>query len=189
MKFKSLFIAMAAILFAAVPSYAQQKEEESASTTLQFMKTSGSFLVKEFYDLATIKGVECKVLIITDVVSGTKMGCMRLETTYRSSYNSSPDTYIGTLDYDELDACIRSLNYLNDNLLPNQKETYTEAEYKSRDKVTIGAFFDEDKKAWTAYVQTKSYTSRSMKFFDSDNLKALSAEMEKAQTMIKEKTK
>lgn len=189
MKLKSLLLSFVIVLFTATPSFAQQKEEESASTTLQFMKTSGSFMVKEFYDLATIKGVACKVLIITDVVSNKKIGCMRLETTYRSSYNSSPDTYVGTLDADELDACIRSLTYLKDNILSKNAETYTEAQYTSRDKVEIGAYFNESKMKWTAYVQTKSYTNRSMEFFEAENLEALSAEMEKAKAMILEKTK
>ena len=114
---------------------------------------------------------------------------MRLETEYRSSYSSSPDTYIGTLDADELDACIRSLKYLKDNILSKDAETYTEAQYTSRDKVEIGAFFNETRKKWSAYVQTKSYTSRSMAFFEADNLDALAAEMQKAKDMILEKTK
>ncbi|MDD7456143.1 MAG: hypothetical protein PUK70_07870 [Bacteroidales bacterium] len=189
MKAKALILAIAALFIASTTSFAQQKEEESASTTLQFMKSSGSFLVKEFYDLAVIKGVTCKVLIITDVVSNKKMGCMRLETEYSSSYSSSPDTYVGTLDADELDACIRSLTYLKDNILSKDAETYTEAQYTSRDKVEIGAYFNESKKKWTAYVQTKSYTSRSMEFFEAANLDALAAEMQKAKDMILEKTK
>ena len=57
MKTKTILLAVTAIFLACTTSFAQQKEEESASTTLQFMKTSGSFMVKEFYDLATIKGV------------------------------------------------------------------------------------------------------------------------------------
>lgn len=189
MKTKALILAITALFIASTTSFAQQKEEESASTTLQFMKSSGSFLVKEFYDLAVIKGVTCKVLIITDVVSNKKIGCMRLETEYRSSYSSSPDTYVGTLDADELDAGIRSLTYLKDNILSKDAETYTEAQYTSRDKVEIGAYFNESKKKWTAYVQTKSYTSRSMEFFEAANLDALAAEMQKAKDVILEKTK
>lgn len=189
MKTKSILLAIAAIFLACTTSFAQQKEEESASTTLQFMKSSGSFLVKEFYDLAVITGVTCKVLIITDVLTNKKIGCMRLETEYRSSYSGSPDTYVGTLDLDELDACISSLTYLKDNILSKDAETYTEAQYTSRDKVEIGAYFNETKKKWTAYVQTKSYTTRSMEFFEAANLDALAAEMQKAKDMIFEKTK
>lgn len=189
MKAKPIILAIAALFIASTVSFAQQKEEESASTTLQFMKSSGSFLVKEFYDLAVIKGVTCKVLIITDVVSNKRIGCMRLETEYPSSYGSSPDTYIGTLDADELDACIRSLKYLKDNILSKDAETYTEAQYTSRDKVEIGAFFNETRKKWSAYVQTKSYTPRSMAFFEAEHLDALAVEMQKAKDMILEKTK
>ena len=88
-------LALTAIFLVWTTSFAQQKKEESASTTLQFMNSSGSFMVKEFYDLATIKGVACKVLIITDVATNKKVGCMRLETTYRSSNSITPDTYKG----------------------------------------------------------------------------------------------
>ncbi len=43
------------------PLYAQQKEKESESITLKFMESSGSFIVKEFYDLGTIKVNGCKI--------------------------------------------------------------------------------------------------------------------------------
>lgn len=36
------------------------------------MTADGSFLVKEFYDLQKIKGVECQVLIMNNVVSGKR---------------------------------------------------------------------------------------------------------------------
>lgn len=78
---------------------------------------------------------------------------------------------------------------MKDNILSKDAETYTEAQYTSRDKVEIGAYFDETKKKWTAYIQTKSYTTRSMKFFEAANLDALAAEMQKAKDMILEKTK
>lgn len=188
---KKIF-SLAVLAFLVVsPVFAQQKKEDEASTskTIEFMDKDGSLIVKEFYDLATIKGVKCQVLIVKDVVVGKKIGCMRLETTHYTSYTSSPDTYIGTLDSDELDACIKSLSYLKENLLSQSSETYTEASYKSRDKVEIGAYYSADKKKWTAYVQTKSYTNRSMQFFDADNLDALAQEMEKAKAMIAEKVK
>ena len=189
MLIKKLLIIIAAMIVDFCPLNAQQKEKESESITLKFMESSGSFLVKEFYDLGTIKGVACKVLIITDIVSNKKIGCMRIETSYRSSYNSTPDTYIGTLDADELDACISSLRYLKDKIIPQNAKTYTEAQYKSRDNVEIGAYFSDVKRKWTAYVQTKSYTSRSMEFFEAENLDALSLTMKKAKEMILEKTK
>lgn len=41
---------------------------------MQLLESDGSFLLKAFYDLATVKGVDCKVLIITDAFSGKKTG-------------------------------------------------------------------------------------------------------------------
>ena len=43
MKIKATLLAIAAIFLACTTSFAQQKEEESESTTLQFMKTSGFY--------------------------------------------------------------------------------------------------------------------------------------------------
>ena len=113
-------------IFVSASSFAQaQKDDvpESKSKAVEFMTADGSFLVKEFYDLQKIKGVECQVLIMNNIVSGKKMGCLRLETQYRSQYSS--DSYIGTLDSDELDACIQSLEYIKNTLLPSAPKVYT----------------------------------------------------------------
>jgi len=170
-------------------SFAQAQEKdvipESKSKAIEFLKADGTFLLKEFYDLQKIKGVECQVLIMKNVVSGSKLGCLRLETQYRSQYSS--DNYIGTLDADELDACIQSLRYIKDTLLPSVPEVYTEAEYKTNDNVKFGAYFSNNK--WTAFVYTKGYTSRSAVFLDVENIDRFIAVMEQAKALIAEKTK
>ena len=67
--------------------------------------------------------------------------------------------------------------------------TYTETAYSTRDKIQVGAYYNEKKLAWTAYVYTKSYTSRSAEFFDSASLTSLVEVMTKAKEMIAEKIK
>lgn len=174
-------------IFVSASSFAQAKDEvpESKSKAVEFMTADGSFLVKEFYDLQKIKGVECQVLIMNNVVSGKKMGCLRLETQYPSQYSN--DSYIGTLDSDELDACIQSLEYIKNTLLPSAPAVYTEAEYKTNDGVKFGAYYNKGK--WTAFVYTKSYTSRSAVFLDVENIDSFIAVMQQAKTMIENKTK
>ena len=173
----------------ALSSFAQAQEKdaipESKSKAVEFLKADGTFIVKEFYDLQKIKGIECQVLIMTNVVTGAKIGCLRLETQYRSQYSS--DSYIGTLDSDELDACIQSLRYIKDTLLPSTPEVYTEAEYKTNDGVKFGAYFSKNK--WTAFVYTKGYTSRSACFLDVENIDSFITVMEQAKALISEKTK
>ena len=167
--------------------YAQEtpKEPESQSKSVEFLSKNGSFILKEFYDLGKVKGVTCQVLIMTNIKDNTKMGCLRLETTYSSSY--STDSYIGTLDVDELDACIQSLEYISNNLLPSTPAVYTEAEYKTRDRVRLGAFYNERKSSWSAFVYT-TYSSRSCEFLDSSSITSLISVMERAKSLIKEKT-
>lgn len=174
------------VLFMATGAYAQSLVSGSSSKTLQLLEADGSFLVKAFYDLATVKGVDCKVLIITDAFSGKKLGCMRLET--RPSAARAAETYVGTLDADELDACIQALSYIREHLLLSPCETYTEAEYRTRDKVTIGAFFDTRKQEWTAYILTKNDTRQSMKLLDAESLELLKEEMVKARDLIARET-
>jgi hypothetical protein len=137
--------------------------------------------------MGKVKGVKCEILILTDIVNQTKLGCLRLETTYSSSYSS--DSYVGTLDYDEIDACVKSLQYIKDNMLPSSPSVYTEAEFKTRDGVKFGAYFNINKSKWNAFVYTKGYTSRSAEFFDSSNIDSLIEVMNKSKVMIQEKIK
>lgn len=182
---KVLLITLAA--FMTVAGFAQEKasDDKSESKTLEFMSRGSSLIKKEFYDLGAVKGVKCQVLIVTNLLQNSKLGCLRLETTY-TGYSTS-DTYIGTLDYDEIDDCITSINFIRENILPSTPEVYTETEYSTRDNIEVGAYYNEKKAAWTAYVYTKNYTSRSAEFFDSASLSSLVEIMTKAKEMIAEK--
>lgn len=166
-----------------------QEQEKSESKTVEFMQKDGTLLQRETYPMNSIKGLsaECEVLVIKDVVSGSKMGCLRIETSYYiGSGNSS--TYIGTLDFDEIDACIQSLEYIINSVLPSTPEVYTEYRYRTRDGLEVGVYWSSGKK-WQAYVQTKQYNSRSMKSFDNALLPDFVAMLQNAKTSITEHTK
>ena len=170
---------------------AQEKEEKSNSKTLEFLSKDGSILKKEFYDLPEVgtsyNKTQNQVLIITNMKTNEKMGCLRIITTYPSS--SGNTDYIGTLDPDELDAAVLSMEKILNEVLPTTPTTYTEVEYKTRDGVEIGTFWKEKKSEWTIYIKTKSYTSRSMSTYKSDELAKLIKNLKDAKLMISEKTK
>ena len=170
---------------------AQEKEEKSNSKTLEFLSKDGSILKKEFYDLPEVgtsyNKTQNQVLIITNMKTNEKMGCLRIITTYPSS--SGNTDYIGTLDPDELDAAVLSMEKILNEILPTTPTTYTEVEYKTRDGVEIGTFWKEKKSEWTIYIKTKSYTSRSMSTYKSDELAKLIKNLKDAKLMISEKTK
>ena len=170
---------------------AQEKEEKSNSKTLEFLSKDGSILKKEFYDLPEVgtsyNKTQNQVLIITNMKTNEKMGCLRIITTYPSS--SGNTDYIGTLDPDELDAAVLSMEKILNEILPTTPTTYTEVEYKTRDGVEIGTFWKEKKSEWTIYIKTKSYTSRSMSTYKSEELAKLIKNLNDAKLMISEKTK
>lgn len=167
-------------------------EPKSQSKSLEFMYKSGSFILKEFYDLGSVNGVYCQVLIMTNVKDNTKMGCLRLGTSSSPSYSynsyyKSPDSNIGIIDADEIDACVQNLKYMANKLIPSKPAVYTEAEYRTRDKVRFGVFYSEAKSSWNAYVYTTYYSRSYVSLYPTDITNLISM-MEKAKNLIKEKT-
>ena len=169
-----------------MPLVIMAQEEKSSSKTVEFLSKDGTFLLKEFFDLPTIGSsyntVDFQVLIITDLKSDGKIGCLRLTTHYPS--RSGNDDYIGTLDPDEIDACVMCLEKIKTDISPTAPTIYTEVEYKTRDGVKIGSFWREKKSEWVIYVQTKSYTSRSTTSLNTTSLPSLISNLKEAKELI-----
>lgn len=161
---------------------AQDKQEEkSKSQVVEFLAKDGVLRTKEFYQLGSVGGAKFENLIICDVIRGTKIGALRIETSYYTSIGT--DTYIGTLDADEIDACIKSLKYIKDRIAQVPPQTYTELEYQTKDGVSFGCYNKTDKKGvstWQVYIRTKKYTSRSAEYFSAEKIDEVIAILEKA---------
>lgn len=189
---KKLIPILLSLLFVTLNVYSQEQEKKSESKMVEFLGKNGTFMQREFYELPSIGGsynkIASQVLIVTDVTSpDKKMGCLRLETFYSSSVTS--DSYIGTLDSDELDACIQCLQNIQNNIIKTSPTVYTEVEYSTRDGVELGAYWNSKKSTWIIYVKTKSYTARSMSTVDEEDLPLLITNLQSAKQLISEKTK
>lgn len=188
---KKILILVVIAIMSLTTTFAQEAaEKKSASKTVEFLSKDGSFFKKEFYDLPAVgtsyNKVDCQVLIITDLKSNEKRGCLRLTTYYSSSVSN--DSYIGTLDPDELDACIMCFEKIVSEITVSPATTYTEVEYKTRDGVQLGTYWNDKKSEWRTYVQTKYYSSRSMSSVSNDNVASLINNLKQAKQMIAEKT-
>lgn len=159
-----------AIFCLSVNAQEKKQEDVSKSKTVELLQKDGVLLKKDFYDIGKVGGASFQNIVITDVSTGQKTGALRIETSYYSSIGT--DTYIGTLDYDELAGCIKSLTYIKDNIITTIPENYVECEYKTKDGVSLGAYLSTTKKekTWKIYVQTKSYTNRSQTFMKAENI-------------------
>lgn len=176
---KFLFSLLVAVL--AIPAFAQSLEKDkSDSKAVAFSSRQGALIAKVFYPIGDVKGVNFEVLLMVDELKQEKIACLRLKT-----YSSvTEDDYIGTLDADEIDACMQSLAYIKDKLLPTTPEMYTECEYKSKDGIRMGAF--SSSKGWSSFVYTKSYTSRSAKFLKEEDLPVIIEKLSEAKQKIAE---
>ena len=184
---KKLFFLLVLLCSVAVSNAQEKETEKSQSKAILFEQGIGSLIKKDFYDLPKVCGVENQVLILTDILTGTKIGCLRMETKYRSSY--STDTYVGTLDFEELDAVIKSISYIKETILPTTPDVYSEIVFKSKDGVKLGTYFNQKTRKWVVFIYTKSYTSRSAKYFDETELSEMIEIMKTAKSKIQELTK
>ena len=157
-KMKRIVIGIICIMFASV-CFAQNEavNNETKSKTLAFMAKDGTLLQKEVHYLGNIKNVldsiSFEVMFIKDVLANLEIGCLRLEQANSNKYSSDTYTYVGTLDYDEIDACIQSLTYIK-SIIKTLPEKYTEIEYKTNDNLKMGVY--SSNKGWTFYIYIQS---------------------------------
>lgn len=183
---KKLFILLVLLCSVAVSNAQEKETEKSQSKAVLFEESIGSLIRKDFYNLPKIRGVETQVLILTDILTGKKIGCLRIEP---KQYTSPNTTCVGTLDFDELDAAIKSLSYIKETILPTTPDVYSEIVFKSIDGVQLGTYFNEKTKKWVGFIYTNSYTSRSAKYCDERELSEMIEIMKTAKSKIQELTK
>ena len=157
---KKLFILLVLLCSVAVSNAQEKETEKSQSKAVLFEQSIGSLIRKDFYDLPKVRGVENKVLILTDILTGKKIGCLRIET---KPFSSSNTTYVGTLDFEELDAAIKSLSYIKETILPTTPDIYSEIEFKSKDGVQLGTYFNEKTKKWVVFIWIREYSENPLK--------------------------
>ena len=183
---KKLFILLVFLCSVAVSNAQEKEAEKSQSKAVLFEKSIGSLIRKDFYNLPKVSDVENNVLILTDILTGTKIGCLRMET---KPFSSSNETYVGTLDFEELDAVIKSISYIKETILPTTPDVYSEIVFQSKDDVKLGTYFNEKTKKWVVFIYTKSYTSRAATFCDETELSEMIEIMKTAKSKIQELTK
>ena len=183
---KKLFILLVLLCSVAVSNAQEKETEKSQSKAILFEQGIGSLIKKDFYDLPKVCGVENQVLILTDILTGTKIRCLRMET---KPFSSSNETYVGTLDFEELDAVIKSISYIKETILPTTPDVYSEIVFNSKDGVKLGTYFNQKTRKWVVFIYTKSYTSRSAKYFDETELSEMIEIMKTAKSKIQELTK
>ena len=161
------------------------QRENSSSKTVDFLKSHSSFTKYEFYTLPDVGKGSTKigndVVIITDIVSKEKVGCLRVSNIgmlQSYGYGFFRNRYACVLDYDELDDLIKSCEYIQSVVLETKAGVSTVIQYATLDGLTLKAewvesnfgYFSETGGGWNVYIKTDRYESDSsrkinMKYF------------------------
>ena len=157
-----------AIVSSALFSNAQaKKEQESKSKIEGLSEKSGTLLKKEFIDIGKFNSVQIQVLKITDVSTGAVLAGLRLE---KEKKGDDAGSFVVFLDSDEIDGLLKSINYINENVLSKPlPDDYIEYNFQSRSGFRAGVYKASSAK-WSAFVQLDKYYDDSQLFLGSDEL-------------------
>ena len=180
---KKLVLLFAVLLFCSAGGFAQSStENKSESKAVAFKDRSGSLMKEEIYNVGKFNRVNYDVIIYTDLLNNEKVGSLRV-TTSDTRY-----LYYGYLDSDEIESALKTLKYIQDNVLSSTPSVDTKIEYNSRDKVRIGVSAYANKN-WAVYIYAHSYDKDTKTSFSANDISKMISAMEQAQTMIEEKLK
>jgi len=144
------------------------KEVSEKSKIETFSLKTGSLFKKEFWTLGTVKKVELKKLVITDISTNQTLNGLRLQTIVTKSYGG--DTKISFLDVDEVESFRKSAKYLLA-LAPSDAGTYIEMEFTSRGGFRAGAFCEDN--YWKYFIQLKRNDNDSYVFLSKSEFQTL----------------
>lgn len=153
-------------------SFAQtNKIEKTLTNAEEFAAKSGSLIERVFKDVGKIESVKIKVVTFTDLISNKTLPSLRFEKESYSSYSKSTDTKIASLDKDEVDGLIKSLEIMKNDIVTQSRENYTEVTFRSRGGFEAGCF--SKKNNWEVYLKLEKYDSKSYQFFKINKLASL----------------
>lgn len=159
------------------------QSENSKSKTVQFQLRNEGRCAFDYYLLGQDFPLEYEVMVVTEMSSGEKMGCMQITTKRKRSRHSSG--YTGTIDVDELDSCINMVQYLIGRVKETPESSFSKVEFVSRDKIRLGAYYKD--KLWQIYIQTEDGSPNSYEYLDDANLTRLVEFINRAKAKIAEK--
>ena len=175
-------IILSLFLSSSLNVYSQEiKKDIEQTKSEKFSQRSGTLLQKDFIDLGQIGGTEIKILKISDLNNNESNSSVRFE---KQGYGTYADTYINTIDKDEVDGLIISIKNLLNNVLKSTPTTYTEVTYSSRGGFSLGTYFEVKKSKWTNFIKVEKYTSKSMAILNEADLQSLLSLLEQAKTKI-----
>ncbi len=175
-------VLLTVLMASSLTAYSQVLEKKLETTKSEkFSQRSGTLLQKDFIDLGKVGDTEVKILKIKDLNNNESISSVRFE---KQGYGTYADTYINSIDKDEVDGLIISIKNLLGNVLKTTPSTYTEVTYSSRGGFSLGSYFEVEKSKWKSFLQVEKHTNKSMAILSESDLQNLLNLLEEAKTKI-----
>ncbi len=175
-------ILLAIVTLFCLSAFSQKEVSKDKSKADLFSEKAGSLFQTETSKVGSLKKLDIKTIVITDLVSNDKITAIRLETLHYSSLGS--DTKVGTFDKDEIDAVLKSLGIIKAKMEVISTFDYTEIQYRSRGGLEVGCFTSGKKNEWNLYLKLERYDSNSFVFLDKKDIDDLTDLLQQAKTKL-----
>jgi hypothetical protein len=178
-----LAVAVAAIAAVAmvVPATAQDTiKQEQKSNWEALSAQDGVLLRKEFIRVGTFKKCNIEAAMLTDLSSSRDIKGIRFSYEVTKQYTTG--TKVAFLDVDELDALLRSIALIIEEILPSAPENYVEVAFTSRGGFAAGCYYTSGK--WTGFMKLERFDGDSFIWFDSSTYGELLAILQQVKTKL-----
>ncbi|MBK5723100.1 hypothetical protein JGH11_19720 [Dysgonomonas sp. Marseille-P4677] len=152
-------------------AFSQSDSLDIKSNTLNFGSKNDSYFLKESVIIGKHSDVEFVNFYITNILTGEKRAALIINSTTGGWTSPLHTERTGAIDSDEIDFCIKCLNYGKDNLINTKPDNYTELVFTSRDLATIGMYYEIGNfSKWNLIFRTGYYSRRPVKSINIKNI-------------------
>ncbi len=181
---KKIFIATGIICFLwlsfGVQNLFAQPDESKAEI---FSRKVGNLIESEFVEIGKIKNAVIEVVIYKDLVANTRFSAVKFSYANISRF-VTPDTKVVVLDSDEIDGLIKALTMIQNKILPQKRNNYTEINFKSRGGFEAGCFFSKEQEKWSGYINFIKGSRESYIWLDPEDFSTLVQLLEEAKKKL-----
>ena len=161
--------------------YSQTVKDQELSNAEKFSAKAGTLIQKEFVDLGKVANAKIQVVYYTDLISSESVSSVRFE--YEAAGSYTTDTKIASLDSDEIEGLIKSIQFMQDKVFVTTPTNYTEVTFISRGGFKAGCYWDSGK--WSPYLKLEQYDSNSFVSIKKEDFTTILGLLEQAKTMFK----
>lgn len=159
-------------------SYGQTIEQEKLESNLsKFSSRTGQLISKDIMPVGVVKEIIINIITLKDLNKNDSIKAVRFEMFVSGKYTS--DTKVGTIDSDELNEAIESLDIMLNQIMKTTPKFYSEVIYSTRAGFQVGCYYSTSDKVWKGYIKLEKFDSKSSEFLTVSELTSLKDQLEK----------